>query len=1181
MGDHSQDIIDGMVKSVLAQSIEHVVAYEIKHKNKLRKLTASKENEPALKFKYLPLSNAILKNKWSSILPNIRRSTFKRAIKKHKKQTVRGKIGRTFDKLDLNLDGHLTVAEIKRALTLNSTSLNLSQFPILSQIFRPRYLSWALHRIFEENAITREAFIDFVEKLRREEGERNALSQIFAFIDVDSSNTLSIKEIKKALMLNAAELLPMTVHFPPLHKVLSNPTKLGDSLANIGLGNQHEMDFEEFYKLVLNLRAEEEERLAILRVFKAMDRNDDGRLSEEEVLYMIVIKSDKIEPLLRPYPVLKTILLPKNLKGTFHKYAEGGEITAGKFIKMIQIARYEFEERKCLQSIFNRLDRDKNGEVTIKEAKRVITLEYDTIKPFLDKFPLLQDLMKPRKIAQEMAAADVDEKGHFTERDFIVLIQKSRKQHEEKITLQKMFDLLDKDGDGSLTMGEIRRGLTLSYDLIASMLTKFPLLRELLKPKSLRKMFNEVKPGNNGEMTREEFSKYVKSIREKHEEKEALLNLFMILDEDGSDDLTVREIKRGLMLNSGEINPILKHFPTLRAALKPKHLPRLFFLVDKRDSESITARDFLKLVEHIRQEHAETMAFQKVFQCIDMDGDEILTLKEIKRAFMMNAFEISSLLEPFPELRAVLRPKHFNLACRRYNLNSKSELALNEFRDFVQALKKEYLEKLALVEIFKVIDSSGDGMVSRTEIQRALLLKSKEFAPLLKLFPILKKAIGSQKEVDALFDKADKDRSGELSADEFQNLIWILRAEVAEKQALRHIFAFIDKDKNGSLSKRELKRAITLGAYEINSFLKDFRVLKSVLMKPKMIDTMFQEIDVNNDKSIDFDEFYDYVFVLRKRCAFNKCLESIFAVIDEDSSGLVTRRELQNALVAKMESILPLTLEYPSVTQIIEKPSRIMKYFEEADQDQSGEIDGAEFGAIIKAVMERGDIEEDDVVEEEEIRIITIEEEALLNVWNIISNYSDEELSKREVLKLVEGNFKARRTLRKIDETFETALRQKHFTSAIASWNAPCYAESFWLRQKQLKFGKIGQNDFILCGLQAYDTYKRKTTAKKYLNLVIMVQSMCRGWVQRKRRRKHTSAVAIQRVFRGFAARFKLWRERREKAAVVIQRIYRGARDRALVTRIFSAREIQRVYRGHLGRVKVQIIKDKRASYGF
>ena len=92
---------------------------------------------------------------------------------------------------------------------------------------------------------------------------------------------------------------------------------------------------------------------------------------------------------------------------------------------------------------------------------------------------------------------------------------------------------------------------------------------------------------------------------------------------------------------------------------------------------------------------------------------------------------------------------------------------------------------------------------------------------------------------------------------------------------------------------------------------------------------------------------------------------------------------------------------------------------------------------------------------------------------------------------------------------------------------------------------------------------------------------MCRGWVQRKRRRKHTSAVAIQRVFRGFAVRFKLWRERREKAAVVIQRIYRGARDRALVTRIFSAREIQRVYRGHLGRVKVQIIKDKRASYGF
>ena len=47
---------------------------------------------------------------------------------------------------------------------------------------------------------------------------------------------------------------------------------------------------------------------------------------------------------------------------------------------------------------------------------------------------------------------------------------------------------------------------------------------------------------------------------------------------------------------------------------------------------------------------------KRVYMCMDKDGDELLTLKEIKRAFMANAFEITGLLEPFPALRLVLRP---------------------------------------------------------------------------------------------------------------------------------------------------------------------------------------------------------------------------------------------------------------------------------------------------------------------------------------------------------------------------------------------------------------------------------------------------------------------------------------------------------------------------------------------
>ena len=72
----------------------------------------------------------------------------------------------------------------------------------------------------------------------------------------------------------------------------------------------------------------------------------------------------------------------------------------------------------------------------------------------------------------------------------------------------------------------------------------------------------------------------------------------------------------------------------------------------------LSRHDFLMLVKHVRQEYEEGASFKRVYMCMDKDGDELLTLKEIKRAFMANAFEITRLLEPFPALRLVLRPKY-------------------------------------------------------------------------------------------------------------------------------------------------------------------------------------------------------------------------------------------------------------------------------------------------------------------------------------------------------------------------------------------------------------------------------------------------------------------------------------------------------------------------------------------
>ena len=116
------------------------------------------------------------------------------------------------------------------------------------------------------------------------------------------------------------------------------------------------------------------------------------------------------------------------------------------------------------------------------------------------------------------------------------------------------------------------------------------------------------------------------------------------------------------------------------------------------------------LVKHVRQEYEEEQAFKRVYMCMDKDGDELLTLKEIKRAFMANAFEIIHYWSLF---RPSFGPKTkiFGTRVQSYHIDRKSQLTLHDFREFVFALKKR-LQKQALAKVFDIFDESKDGKLS-------------------------------------------------------------------------------------------------------------------------------------------------------------------------------------------------------------------------------------------------------------------------------------------------------------------------------------------------------------------------------------------------------------------------------------------------------------------------------------
>ena len=244
-----------------------------------------------------------------------------------------------------------------------------------------------------------------------------------------------------------------------------------------------------------------------------------------------------------------------------------------------------------------------------------------------------------------------------------------------------------------------------------------------------------------------------------------------------------------------------------------------------------------------------------------------------------------------------------------------------------------------------------------------------------------------------------------------------------------------------------------------------------------------------------------------------------------------------------------------------------------------------EFIQVIKDILAKGpeDGEDDDINENvEELRIISEEEEALLNVWNLVTNKSTGKILKKKLLRLIECNFNARRILRRVHPEFEIACRQKFFIDILLLHNTPPYADKFWIKQKHLKFGKVDQGEFIEAALYSLVQYRKQKVAKAQLKRVLLIQKICRGFVIRRKTKRNFSAQKIQNCYRCYIARQRVKNIRfirQTNASIEMERVIRGHLGRRKFKRHWFAREIQRVYRGFKGREQVKELKAKMSEW--
>jgi len=131
-----------------------------------------------------------------------------------------------------------------------------------------------------------------------------------------------------------------------------------------------------------------------------------------------------------------------------------------------------------------------------------------------------------------------------------------------------------------------------------------------------------------------------------------------------------------------------------------------------------------------------------------------------------------------------------------------------------------------LTEIFKQLDESGEGLLSKDELKKGY------------------KKFFNDKITDSEFDQImktiDQDNSGQISIEEFIRATVDYENLVSEKN-LKSAFDFFDKDHSGSLSPDEVREV--LGLNEDNNSTN------------KIVEGIIKDVDVNGDGLISYDEF--------------------------------------------------------------------------------------------------------------------------------------------------------------------------------------------------------------------------------------------------------------------------------------------------------------------------------------
>ena len=311
--------------------------------------------------------------------------------------------------------------------------------------------------------------------------------------------------------------------------------------------------------------------------------------------------------------------------------------------------------------------------------------------------------------------------------------------------------------------------------------------------------------------------------------------------------------------------------------------------IDLQEFKRMMIPTSFDVVSKFRAVHKTTKDVQNAFKKFDIDGDGSIDRSEMTKALTSGGQSFTQ-----QEIDAL-----FNAA----DVNRDGTVDYEEFitlmcpsaATIVHKFRSQYKSIDDVRAAFKRFDANGDGALSKNELSAALKSSGHSY---------------SDVEVDAIFSLGDVDGDGEVSLQEFVDLMSPSSSEVLAKLRgnfrsiadVKAAFKKIDTDGDGLLSKNEMQNS------------------PGCKFDREEVDAIFQLGDINGDGELDMGEFIalmyppatevtsllngclknnkNYFKVISKLSSSFRNIEDVkaaFKLLDVDGDGSITRQEMTSS----------------------------------------------------------------------------------------------------------------------------------------------------------------------------------------------------------------------------------------------------------------------------------------------